>query len=226
MARINKYNNSSPVVGGDKLVGTDSSGDTKNFVLNDVKTFINKDNVDVFGSDVGLKFSWSTIDSSYRVQSSHAPGLVYSKLGVDFENLVLEPGYIYKLIIERKRGSTLRDGATASVRKGGYKRQSTTESLPSPYTSRLSEIPIVSTTGQLFDYKWDLFFRGGSDFPKPSGFGKKLSGTSNIDFAFRISRTKQNVTEESIIISKIKLRGLLMQNEAGQDVRRVTFLKQ
>ena len=40
MARISSYSKDTNISSGDKLLGSDSSGDTRNFVINDLQTFI------------------------------------------------------------------------------------------------------------------------------------------------------------------------------------------
>ena len=44
MARISTYSSDTSVDGSDKCLGTDSSGGTKNFVINDISTVLAKTN--------------------------------------------------------------------------------------------------------------------------------------------------------------------------------------
>jgi len=171
---------------------------------------------------IGLNLSWSTKDPAYVVDSTHVPGLKYSKLGVDFENVVLETGYTYKLILERKRSASTR--SPNNFRKAGYKRQTSNGMLP-PYSSRLSEIEFTATTGNKFDFRWDLFFKS-NGFPAPAGKDRAQSTItySNVHFALRISKEKDNITEVSPVLKTFTLRAI---NNAGMPTgqqKRLTFI--
>ena len=142
---------------------------------------------------VGLDLSWSNRDPLYAVNSTYVPNLVYSRLGVDFNNLDFEAGSIYKLILERKRKASARD-AGSSFRKGGYKR-STGYGMQLPYSNRLSEIVFNEATGAKFDFGWDLFFQQNA-FPRPSGIASTVGAnpaSADIHFALRISKQTGNI---------------------------------
>ena len=174
---------------------------------------------------VGLDLSWSNRDPLYAVNSPYITGLVYSRLGVNFNNLTIEEGSVYKLILERKRSASNRNGV--SFRKGGYKR-STGFGMNPPYSDRLSEIVFSETTGAKFDFRWDLFFQSSSAFPKPAGASNVSS--SNIDradvhFALRISKQTGNITEVSPVLTEFTLRGIFNPNQTGADKqKRLTFI--
>lgn len=197
-----------------------STNPTRNVKASNVKSFVDNN----FLSQVGLKFSWSTRDASYRVVSTHLTNGIYSKLGVDFENLILEEGSTYKLIIERSRPASKRDAV--NFRKGGFKKASAQE-LPAPYTGRLSELPITATTGQKFDFKWDLFFR--SDvFPKPSGLSsinRNVGASTRLHFAFRIEKTTGTQVTLSPHLGYLRLIGQVTERDPNSTILRVvTFI--
>ena len=172
---------------------------------------------------VGLDLSWSNRDPLYAVNSTYITGLVYSRLGVNFDNLTIEEGSVYKLILERKRSASNRDG---SFRKGGYKR-STGFGMQPPYNDRLSEIVFSETTGAKFDFRWDLFFQSGG-FPKPAGKSHVSSlniNRADVHFALRISKQTGNITEVSPVLTEFTLRGIFNPNQIGADKqKRLTFI--
>ncbi len=174
---------------------------------------------------VGLDLSWSNRDPLYAVNSTHVADLVYSKLGVDFNNLDFEAGSIYKLILERKRQASVRD-AGGNFRKGGYKR-STGYGMQPPYSNRLSEIVFNEATGTKFDFGWDLFFQQNA-FPRPSGIASTTGtnpASSDIHFALRISKQTGNITEVSKVLREFTLRGIYNPNQYGLDKqKRLTFI--
>ena len=176
---------------------------------------------------VGLDLSWSNRDPLYAVNSTYITNLVYSRLGVDFNNLDFEAGSIYKLILERKRKASVRD-AGGNFRKGGYKR-STGYGMQLPYSNRLSEIVFNEATGAKFDFGWDLFFQQGAQFPRPSGISTTTSGitpaSADIHFALRISKQTGNITEVSPVLTEFTLRGIFNPNQTGADKqKRLTFI--
>lgn len=175
---------------------------------------------------VGLDLSWSNRDPLYAVNSTYITNLVYSRLGVDFNNLDFEAGSIYKLILERKRKASTRD-AGGNFRKGGYKR-STGYGMQPPYSNRASEIVFNEATGAKFDFGWDLFFQQNA-FPRPSGISTTTTGTlpasSDIHFALRISKQTGNITEVSPVLTEFTLRGIYNPNQIGIDKqKRLTFI--
>ena len=171
---------------------------------------------------IGLNLSWSTQDPAYVVNSTHVPNLKYSKLGVDFENLEIESDYTYKLILERKRGASSR--GSDSFRKAGYKRQTGNGMLP-PYSSRPSEIEFTTATGNKFDFRWDLFFRD-NGFPAPAGKNRTqgVITYSNVHFALRISKEKDNITEVSPVLKTFTLRAINNVEMPAGGQKRLTFI--
>ena len=215
MARISTYTLDQPTLA-DTVMGTKmpttSTGSmtTRQFTVGSIVGLVNLANV-------GLNFKWNAQDPLYRVDTTHiGAGGTYSKLRVDFENLTLEEGSTYALLIERNKRPGLRNTSAAgkSYRTGGYKAQSLVEEIEGPYAGRLSEIPITAVTGQLFDFKFDLFFRGPSGFPTPAGYSLKDQRytTGNImkilPIAFRIRKTTNGVSVTSSILGELTLVGL------------------
>ena len=176
---------------------------------------------------VGLDLSWSNRDPLYAVNSTNITNLVYSRLGVDFNNLDFEAGSIYKLILERKRKATTRSSGGNNFRKGGYKR-STGYGMNPPYSNRLSEIIFSEATGAKFDFGWDLFFQQGAQFPRPSGMATTTGPTpasADIHFALRISKQTGNITEVSPVLTEFTLRGIYNPSQNGIDKqKRLTFI--
>jgi len=172
---------------------------------------------------VGLDLSWSNRDPLYAVNSTHIPNLVYSRLGVNFTNLTIEEESVYKLILERKRSASNRNG---SFRKGGYKR-STGFGMNPPYSDRLSEIVFSETTGDKFDFRWDLFFQS-SGFPRPAGSANTVASnpqSADVHFALRISKQTGNITEVSPVLTEFTLRGIFNPDQLGADKqKRLTFI--
>ncbi len=176
---------------------------------------------------VGLDLSWSNRDPLYAVNSTYITNLVYSRLGVDFNNLDFEAGSIYKLILERKRKATTRSSGGNNFRKGGYKR-STGYGMQPPYSNRLSEIIFNEATGAKFDFGWDLFFQQNA-FPRPSGISTTTGGvnvaSADIHFALRISKQTGNITEVSPVLTEFTLRGIYNPSQNGIDKqKRLTFI--
>ena len=180
------------------------------------------DNNKVFFDTVGITIqTGASSDGRFRRTTDRTDGvfptdLVYTIFKADFENLVLEQGSTYKLIMERwKKGGDRFGTVPADPRYTGFKRQ-TQSGTDAPYDQRPVEIEITSTTGQFFDFRPDLYFtaeqaagtRGG--FPRPSGFkvrGNVIALTSTQYVAFRISKTTNGVTEVSPVLKKLKLKG-------------------
>lgn len=144
-----------------------------------------------------------------RTDGSFPTNLKYSKLQVSFENLTLEAGSTYKLIIERwKKGGN----KGTKKQKAGFKRQNSASVASSVYVDRPSELEITAITGQIFDFRPDLYYSASSidGFPRPSGFKAKsaiVRRTSVQYLAFRISKTTGSTTLVSPIIGKLKLIG-------------------
>mgnify|MGYP003640677102 FL=1 len=215
MAKISTYPSATNVTGTDKVIGTDSTTSAvKNYTVDELADYaIAKDQL----SSIGLELSWSNRDPEYKVESTHIDGLTYSKLGVNFTNIVIDPNSVYKLIIERKRSAGIR--RPLNYRKGGYKRASTLNPPIGIYSGRLSEIAFTYLENNKFDFKWDLFFQPintantKSGWPRPSGLANsKIIKWSDIHFALRVSITKAGVTEVSNVLREVTLRAMADAN--------------
>ena len=96
MARITTYEHDVNITDADKVIGTDAENadQSKNYTIGGIKAHVldaaARSNLSLQG--VGLNFKWSLRDPSYRVDSDLHKGeaipLVYTKLRVDFQNLV------------------------------------------------------------------------------------------------------------------------------------------
>jgi len=200
MAKIISYPSSTPVKGdlvlGTKqaIVGTETNP-TKNFTVESV--------VDAgLTSDalrVGLTF---TTGEDYKALTNRAApfptNCKYEKLKIDFSNLTLEPGYTYKLVIERWKKGALRNSNTtpSSYKRTGYRALgNAANGMNPPFSQRPGAITITSTTGQVFDFRPDLYYSASlvseKNFPKISGQCRQSWNrkTSTQFFQFRISRT-------------------------------------
>jgi len=143
-----------------------------------------------------------------RTDGNFPTTLKYSKLQVSFENLTLDAGSTYKLIIERwKKGGN----KGAKEQKSGFKRQDPASVSGTVYADRPSEIAITATKDQIFDFRPDLYYSSASagGFPRPAGFKvPKNNRKSSVQYlAFRISKTTGTTTLVSPIIGKLKLIG-------------------
>jgi len=186
------------------------------------------DNNQVFFDTVGITIQTGTAQDTRfgrvtdRTDGSFPTNLRYAIFKADFENLVLEQGSTYKLIMERWKKGGDRYGTTPTdYRYTGFKRQAGSEGVDAPYSQRPLEIEITSTTGQFFDFRPDLYFSAADSagtkkgFPRPSGFNVRGNQTplSSIQYvAFRISKTTNGVTEVSPVLKKLKLKGSFTNN--------------
>ena len=172
-------------------------------------------------NDVGIWFQ-TRVTTDNGVSSPRTDGWFatntpkYNLFQANFENLVLEAGFTYKLIMERYlKGSKENIPQNRSANKAtGFKRQRKDSGsfAASPYETRPVEIEITSLS-QNFDFRPDLYFSASTglnsnySFPRPAGF-TRASGdqrqTSRQFVAFRISKTNDasSVTETSQVLAK------------------------
>lgn len=220
MAIIYSYPSIGDLSGSDTILVNDTSKDnsTKTASIDDIKSYVDGGSI----NDASLKFKWNTLDTNYKVLSTRTgtnySGLYYSKLHITFENLVLENGSTYGLLIERfkPRTTAAEDGVTTQ-RPSGFKRMSNNGAI-APFDQRVFELPITTTTGQYFDFKFDLYYSSGAfGFPLPSGFSGKESGrsTSTQYLAFRIVKRTGTVEEISSIVAKLRMIGVKGQSAAS-----------
>lgn len=222
MAEITSYPTATPK-SGDYLLGAQvgQPGDnpanpTKKFTVGSVSG--TPDNNGQLYNTVGLKFKWDTRDGDYQVISARTgtnySGLVYSKLYIEFENLELKSGSTYGLLMERFKS---RKTTPQNQPPSSFKRMSNA-GANAPFNDRVFELPITTTTGQYFDFKFDLYYTDGvHGFPIPSGFaGKKTGRKFSTQFlAFRIVKRTGSLEEISPIVAKLRMIGF--QDIAGGD---------
>jgi len=222
MAKIISYP-SVEAVKGDLVLGTkqavtgNETNPTKNFTVQSVVDAGLTSDALLF-KDVGLTF---TTGEDYKALTNRTDGSFpanckYEKLKIDFSNLTLEPGYTYKLVIERWKKGSLRNSnpPSNSYKRTGYRALGkSSNGMNPPFSQRPGEITIASTTGQVFDFRPDLYYSSGTGnkgFPKLSGQGKQSWSrkTSTQFFQFRISRTNASGnTVLSPALAQLKLIG-------------------
>jgi len=222
MAKIISYPSVTPVKG-DLVLGTKQAtvgtetNPTKNFTVESVVDAGLTSDALLFRS-VGLTF---TTGEDYKTTTTRTDGSFpsncnYEKLKIDFSNLTLEPGYTYKLVIERWKKGALRNSNTtpSSYKRTGYRALgNAANGMNPPFSQRPGAITITSTTGQIFDFRPDLYYSSGTGnkgFPKLSGQGKQSWNrkTSTQFFQFRISRTDgSGNTVLSPALAQLKLIG-------------------
>ena len=185
-------------------------------------------------NDVGIWFQTGTTSTSGitspRTDGWFATNLVkYTAFQANFENLVLEAGFTYKLIMERyiKGGAEIIPDYRSANKTTGFKRQKKGSGsfATAPYDSRPVEIEITSLS-QNFDFRSDLYFSastGGTKygFPRPAGFTAPSNQrqTSRQFVAFRISKTHDasSVTETSQVLAKGQILGSITATNTGGD---------
>lgn len=223
MAIIYSYPPIGDLSGSDTILVNDTSKDnsTKTASIDDIKSYVDGGSI----NDASLKFKWNTRDTNYKVLSTRTgtnySGLYYSKLHITFENLVLEDGSTYGLLMERFKPRTTAMSATTPMVDvpSSFKRMSNNGAI-APFNQRVFELPITTTTGQYFDFKFDLYYSDGAfGFPLPSGFSGKGPGrsTSTQYLAFRIVKRTGAVEEISSIVAKLRMIGVKGQLAAGTD---------
>ena len=223
MAIIYSYPPIGDLSGSDTVLVNDTSKDnsTRTASIDDIKSYVDGGSI----NDASLKFKWNTLDTNYRVLSTRTgtnySGLYYSKLYITFENLVLENGSTYGLLIERFKPRTTAASATTDAVDvpSSFKRMSNNGAI-APFDQRVFELPITTTTGQFFDFKFDLYYSSGAfGFPLPSGFSGKGPdrSTSTQYLAFRIVKRTNAIEEISSIVAKLRMIGVKGQSSPGTD---------
>ena len=226
---------------GDLIVGTQTYTDadpvlnnpTRNFTVQSIAAFgSGTDSNSLMLNDVRMRSEWSNSIAGQFVTSTLFTNLRYPLLKVNFENLQLNAGSTYKLIIERfKRPSSRKDvGGILEYRDAGYKRQKPFDST-APYNGRVIEIPITATSGQLFDFKLDLYYPCAGtvvlndvNFPLVAGTRSTFPISESKQYvAFRISQTTNGVTKTSPVLQELTMLGTVDDN--GITIKkRITFI--
>ena len=156
--------------------------------------------------------------------SSSSRNIRYTTFQANFDNLTLESGYTYYLVISRyKKGGP--DGSRSSDRTSNYKIP-TAGHAEAPYAVRPTKLQITSLV-QNFDFRPDLYYTGTSSytFPRPSGYKANAAftaKTSRQNFAFRIQRVTNvgGAVELSKIVGRL---GLLGDRSGGVNPARVQW---
>ena len=147
-------------------------------LVKDLRAYVKSDTV--LFNNVGMRIkTGTTSDATYTMTSPRTDGwfstntVKYTKFNATFENLILEEGSTYKLILERWKKGNGNAYNRSSTRSSSFKKQSlVSTSAAAPYNDRPIEIAITSLTGQLFDFRPDLYYSASTHFPRPSGYGK------------------------------------------------------
>jgi hypothetical protein len=208
MARISTYSLDTSVKGTDKLIGTDVENNnvTKNFSVGDLATFI-ADNQPSDLDLVGINLRWSKEKQYVSSRTDWTkPNLQVTVplLHMEFENLTLEPGVTYEVVIERFTKKRKRGATATGYKPSGFKIEEITHTN-SPYDVRPVSLPITDPTGALYDFKLDYYFSKG--YPALSG-ASALSRDiyhSRLPIGFRIKKTTNGVVEYSHTLRKINL---------------------
>ena len=234
MARISTYPLDTSISREDILVGTDAEDSkiTKNYSIGSIADFMAKTDSNLLMLEqVKMRCEWSNRIPGQFITSTLFTDLKYPLLKVDFENLQLDAGSTYKLIIERfKRQKKTNERLVDS----GYKRQESF-GTDAPYSGRVLEIPITATSGQLFDFKLDLYYPCAGTIAENDSFFPRVAGSRNNNgsfatskqyVAFRISKTTDGVTKTSPVLQELTMKGTAVTEYAGTVVthRRITFI--
>lgn len=200
------------------IVDTSKPGNsTKTALVKDLRAYVKSDTV--LFNNVGMRIkTGTTADLTYSITSPRTDGwfstntVKYTKFNATFENLILEEGSTYKLILERWKKGAGQLYNRSSIKSSSFKKQSLVgTSASAPFNDRPIEIPITSVTGQLFDFRPDLYYSSSSlhPFPRPSGYdAHRVNRNSSAQhMAFRISKTTNGVTQVSPVIKKLRLQG-------------------
>ena len=217
MARISTYSQPTDVKGTDKLIGTDveNSNVTKNFTVSELSAYI-ADNQPSDLALVAVNLEWDTKSAdpdanyvskrNFVMKNSTAVQVTVPKLHMEFENLVLEPGSTYEVVIERFLPAKKR-GAKDGYRSAGYKMIDPSTSAP-PYDVRPASLPITKPEGDFYDFKFDYYFKE-SPWPSLAGYSTQtqIGYTKRLPIGFRIRKTTKGVVELSHTVRKIILLG-------------------
>ena len=156
---------------------------------------------DVANTAVSLSFNWSIPD---RIYSARIDGK-YKPLQIIFNNLVLEPGVTYTLLIDRWRFNERKNGIV-------FRESRFYHEADAPANGRQNEIVITSTT-QLFDFNQDFYFvaKDSGDFPNATGQCKRglgrlgISATLKLGFRIKIDHPTKGVSETPILGSIVMI---------------------
>jgi hypothetical protein len=222
MTRISTYTQVASVDGTQKLVATDvkTGNATSNVTVEQLVNYIREtepSDLDL----VGINLKWSN-DPTWRYESSRvwsnaSLNVKVPYLWMEFENLVMEPDTTYEVVLERSTPKRKKGAEQPGYKKGGFKMENPTTTT-APYNVRPVSLPISTPTGDLYDFKFDWYYR--QEFPLLSGYktpGDFVPHSTRLPIAFRIKKTDSaGEVTYSHSIRKINLvGGNAGTNEAG-----------
>jgi len=209
MARISTYALDTNIKGTDKLIGTDVENNsvTKNFSVKELTDYISENEAADLDL-VGIKLRQSKTQT-YPSQRSWNSSMVVAVplLYMEFENLTLEPGVTYEVVIERFTKKRKRGASVSGEKPSGMKIEEPVHTSP-PYNVRPVSLPITNAAGDWYDFKFDYYFK--PVFPNLSGYSAIVRGVPNsarLPIGFRIKKTKKGVVTYSHTLRKINLVG-------------------
>lgn len=131
-------------------------------------------------------------------------------LGIDFNNLVIEDGVNYTLLLDRHKPQETKNSSGRKV-KARFAHEELSKSIAN---GRLSEIPITSASGQFFDFNMPNYFKwplvspndshnGGTGFSIYRGKTRGNYGYRFINLGFRIRIEKNGIITETGVLGTI-----------------------
>lgn len=170
---------------------------------------------DIVLNGVNLTFFWN---KESKINSARING-DYMPLGINFNNLTIEPGVTYTLLIDRWRRAEKKNpdegpGGSPQFRVGQFYHE-----LNPSANGRQNEIQITSTS-QVFDFNQDFYFREPTQgFPRATGYSTRsyVNGGSTqtcwmqLGFRIRIDDPIKGVYETPIL-SKVIMTAVSYDN--------------
>jgi len=210
MARISTYALDTNIKGTDKLIGTDVENNnvTKNFSVKELTDYISENEAADLDL-VGIKLRWNQDQtySSQRAWNNTSMVVAVPRLYMEFENLTLEPGVTYEVVIERFTKKRKRGASASGNKSSGMKIEEPANTAP-PYDVRPVSLPINNAAGDWYDFKFDYYFK--LSFPLLSGYSSitnHFPNNTKLPIGFRIKKTKKGVVTYSHTLRKINLTG-------------------
>lgn len=130
-------------------------------------------------------------------------------LGINFNNLVIEDGVNYTLLLDRYKPQESKNSSGRKV-KARFAHEELGKSITN---GRLSEIPITSANGQFFDFNMPNYFKwpespndshnGGTGFSIYRGKTRNAWGYRFVNLGFRIRTEKNGIITETGILGTI-----------------------
>jgi hypothetical protein len=149
-----------------------------------------------------LSFTWTKKRFNNVTEGTKSIG--YYELGINFNNLVMEEGVKYTLLLDRYKPKKKSNLSGKEVRT----RYAHEPQLIASIKERFSEIVINSPTGQFFDFKPHKYFVSG--IGNPTGFSPHRSKTiadkiNFVNLGFRIRIEKNGTITETGILGTIAM---------------------